>query len=608
MSREHFEQMLDYYQQEMMYLRRAGSRFVKQYPKIAQNLNFSSSGSSDPHVQRLLEAFAFLTGRLQKELDNRYIQFTNTLLGVLYPQFVAPFPSCAIASFRISPHLGKATSGTEVPRGTPLFTEAQENKICRFQTSYPVELWPFEVTDAKVLNVDESPIIPNTLKTQWILKIRVRRYDGKMSELSPSFLRFFIAGDSLTSQCLYDSIFSYLPNDPTPVYIQPDTATEPVLLPNDSLHPVGFAKDEALIPYPHKALDAYRLLHEYFVFPDKFKFIDIQNFKTNGANQYIDIYIPLADRSRADKLRVNENNFVLGCTPIVNLFPKISEPIDLNYQSVSYRLVGDQRNEDSTEIHSILKVVAATTGGRETEVFAPYFSYDYDVEAKDNGLFWHSTRNPSENPDISGTEVFLSFVDYNFTPQKPSNQTVYAYTLCTNRDLASYIPAGGSLQVDGVIPSSTITCLDRPTPQIPPSLDGDSQWRLISQLSLNHLSLSGGAKAVLALKEILQLYSGFNKNKSHPEINALSDITYEPVIRRSGTDSWRGFIQGLSITLTLDEPPYGGQGGYMLASVLNEFFSLYVSINAFTELTLISNQSDGIWKKWPAHIGSQSLL
>jgi len=230
------------------------------------------------------------------------------------------------------------------------------------------------------------------------------------------------------------------------------------------------------------------------------------------------------------------------------------------------------------------------------------------MQAKDNGLFWHATRAPSEIPDVSGTDVFLSFVDFNFTPQNPSDQTVYAYTLCTNRDLASYVPVGGVLQVDGTIPPATITCLKRPTPQIPPSLDGDSQWRLISQLSLNHLSLSGAPKAILALKELLQLYSGFNKNQSHPEINALENITYTPVMRRWGADAWKGFIQGLSITLTIDEVPFSGQGGFMLASVLNEFFSLYVSLNSFTELTLVSTQSDGIWKQWPAQIGSQPLL
>lgn len=608
MSREHFEQMLDYYQQEMMYLRRAGARFISQYPKIAQNLNLSPSGSSDPHVQRLLESFAFLTGRLQKEIDNRYVQFTNTLLGVLYPQFVAPFPSASIALFRLSPHLGKSTAGYTVPRGTPLFTEAQEKKMCRFQTTYPVELWPFEVREASILNVDQSPLLPSLLKTQWVLKLRIYRYDGKMSELNPSSLRFFIAGDSFTSQCLYDSILGYLPQDPTPIFIQADTASTPTQLPDGALQPVGFGEDEALIPYPHKSLDAYRLLHEYFVFPDKFKFFDLHHFSTKNANHFIDIYIPLADQSRANKFHVNERNFVLGCTPIINLFQKISEPIDLNHQSVSYRLVGDQRNEDSTEIHSILKVVAAVAGGKESEVFAPYFSYDYDVESKDNGLFWHSTRSPSEIPGITGTDVFLSFVDYNFTPQNPSNQTVYAYTLCTNRDLASYVPAGGALQVDGSIPPATITCLERPSSQIPPSLDGDSQWRIISQLSLNHLSLSGNGKAVLPLKELLQLYSGFNKSKSHPEINALENITYAPVVRRWGVDAWRGFVQGINITLTIDEVPFSGQGGFMLASVLNEFFTLYVSLNSFTELTLISTQSDGIWKQWPAKIGSQSLL
>jgi len=607
-SREHFEQMLAYYQQEMIYLRRAGARFISQYPKIAQGLNLSPSGSSDPHVQRLIESFAFLTGRLQKEIDNRYVQFTNTLLGVLYPQFISPFPSASIALFRLSPHLGKSTAGYTVPRGTPLFTEAQEKKMCRFQTTYPVELWPFEVREASILNVDQSPLLPSLLKTQWILKLRIYRYDGKMSELNPSFLRFFIAGDSFTSQCLYDSILGYLPQDPTPVFIQADTASTPTQLPDGALQPVGFGEDEALIPYPHKSLDAYRLLHEYFVFPNKFRFFDIHHFSTENANHFIDIYIPLADQSRANKFHVNERNFVLGCTPIINLFQKISEPIDLNHQSVSYRLVGDQRNEDSTEIHSILKVVAAVAGGKKSEVFAPYFSYDYEAESKDNSLFWHSTRSPSEIPGITGTDVFLSFVDYNFTPQNPSNQTVYAYTLCTNRDLASYVPAGGALQVDGAIPPTTITCLERPSAQIPPSLDGDSQWRIISQLSLNHLSLSGNEKAVLPLKELLQLYSSFNKGKSHPEINALENIDYTPVVRRWGVDAWRGFVQGISVTLTIDEVPFSGQGGFMLASVLNEFFTLYVSLNSFTELTLISTQSDGTWKQWPAKIGSQSLL
>ncbi len=608
MSREHFEQMLDYYQQEMVYLHRAGARFVSQYPKIAQNLNLSEKGSADPHVQRLLESFAFLTGRLQKEIDNRYIQFTNTLLGVLYPQFVAPFPSSSIALFRLSPHLGKQTSGYQVPRGTPLFTEAQENKTCRFMTTAPVELWPFEVTEATIMSVDDSPLSSPRLQTQWLLKIRVERYDGIMSELSPPSLRFYISGDSVTTHCLYDSIFGYLPEDPTPVFIQADTATSPTQLPDGSLVPVGFKEDESLIPYPYNSLDAYRLLHEYFVFPEKFKFIDINNFSTAGASRHVDIYIPLADRSRADKIRVTQRNFILGCAPIINLFHKISEPIDLNYQSISYRLVGDQRNEDSTEIFSILKVVAAGVGGQEPEVFAPYFSYNYEVEAKDNGLFWHSTRSPSEIPDVLGTDVFLSFVDYNFTPQNPSTQAVYAYTLCTNRDLATYVPAGGTLQVEGMLPPTTITCLERPTPQIQPSLSGESQWRIISQLSLNHLSLSGHQKAVLALKELLQLYSGFNRNKSHAEINDLVDINYKPVMRRWGCDAWRGFIQGLSITLTINETPFSGQGGYMLSTILNEFFSLYVSLNSFTELTLISTQSDGIWKRWPAQIGSQPLL
>lgn len=608
MSREHFETMLSYYQQEMLYLREAGSKFAHQYPKIAQNLNMSATGSSDPHVQRLLESFAFLTGGLQRELDNGYVQFTDTLLGVLYPQFMAPFPSAAVSSFRLSPKLGKSTAGYTVPRGTPLFTQAQDHKICRFQTIYPVELWPFEVADARLMSVDQTPLPTPFLQTRWALRLRIERYDGLLEDLSPSSLRFYISGDSLTSQCLYEGIFGYLPDQPTPIYIQADTADLPTALPSGSLTPVGFKPEEALIPYPDNAFEGYRLLYEYFVFPDKFKFFDITGLSTTGAQKYLDIYIPLADLTATDKLAINKSNFLLGCTPILNLFPKISEPLDLNYQSMSYRLVGDQRNEDTTEIHTIEKVVATTTGNEEQQVFAPYFSFRYDTEQKDTGLFWHAKRVPSEIPGVMGTEVFLSFVNDKFTPESPSHQTVYAYTLCTNRDLASYVPPGAELQVDGTIPPVIITCLEQPTPEIPPSLDSEAQWRLITQLSLNHLSLSGGKPAISALKELLQLYSGLNKLTSHPEVEALSLINYEPIVRRKGVEAWRGFIQGLGITLTTNEVPFSGQGGFMLASVLNVFFSLYVSLSSFTELTFSSTKTDKVWKKWPAHIGNQPLL
>lgn len=608
MSREHFEKMLDYYQQEMMYLRQSGGKFSAQYPKVAQHLNLSERGSTDPHVQRLLESFAFLTGSLQKELDNSYIQFTSTLLSALYPQFTSPFPAASVASFRLSPQLGKTTAGYTVPQGTSLFTETLDKKICRFQTAYPVELWPFEVSDACLTSVDETSLPSSLLETRWALKIRVQRYDGPLHELSPSHLRFYLSGDSLTTQCLYESILGYLSDHPTPVFLQADTATTPTALPPGSLNPVGFKPEEALIPSPETTFDGYRLLYEFFVFPNKFKYLDIENFSTLGAKKYVDIYIPLADLTPTDKLFVKKNNFLLGCTPILNLFPKISEPINLNYQSVSYRLIGDQRNEDTTEIHTIQKVVAAAKGGEAPHVYAPYFSYDYETENADNGLFWHATRKPSETPNVAGTDVFLSFVDYNFTPQTPSQQNIYAYTLCTNRDLASYISPGTSLQVDGAIPPATITCLEQPTPEILPALDVGAQWRLISQLSLNHLSLSGPQKAISALKELLHLYSGLNKSKSSPEIKALHDITYQPTVRRKGLEAWRGFIQGLSINLVTTEAPFSGQGGYMLASVLNDFFSQYVSLESFIELTFSSTRRDKVWKKWPAKIGKQPLL
>ncbi len=608
MSREHFEEMLDYYQREMIYLRNAGGRFAKRYPQIAEGLDLSDAGTSDPHVERLLESFAFLTARLQKEVDDKFIRFASTLLDVLYPNFTRPFPSCSIAKFRMDPNLGKTAIGFEVPKGTSLFKDAQTGQTLRFQTAYPVKLLPLDVTDAKILPVDETLIPSGTVKSEYVLRLTVTRDDGDLSHVNLDQLRIHLAGDNLTTNFLHDAIFSCDPLGTVPIYIRPDNEDTPSLSANSRVKPVGFGEDEDLVPYPKQVHEGYRLLQEFFLFSDKFKFVDITNLDTSNCSKSINILIPLAEGVKSDRFKVNASNFQLGCTPIVNIFKRITEPIALDQKSLSYPLVADQREADFTEIHSIQKVLAAVSDEPAPIEYSPYFSYNHKISSKGQSLFWSSYRLPSNQADVEGSDVFLNFLDFDFTPQKPADQTIFAHVLCTNRNLAQHLTAGASLHVDDQVPSSKVTCLGRPTQQVNAVMQGEILWRIISQLSLNHLTLTGTDQGLSAFKEMLRLYAEANKSTANEEISGIESIQYETVTRRMSNEAWRGFVQGLSVNLTSTSVRCDGSSTFLMASVLSHFLSIYVNINSFVELSLTSTNMPGIWKQWPARIGNRYLL
>ncbi len=316
----------------------------------------------------------------------------------------------------------------------------------------------------------------------------------------------------------------------------------------------------------------------------------------------------LLDKAPGNRLSVDQRNFLLGCTPIVNLFQKTSEPVRLDHRSTEYRLIPDMRREDHTEIHSVLRVSttpAAEGSGGEID---PYFSFSHRSEQSGRKAFWFARRAPSERKDLSGTETFISFVDLGFNPKLPPEQTVYARVLCTNRNTAELLPAGARFEMEDAAPLAGITCLGKPTSQLIAPLGGESVWRLISHLSLNYLSLGNDAASLDALREILRLYCFSEQPSTHRQIAGVRSMSCRSVVRRVGSGAARGFCRGTEIELLFDESLYVGSGAFLLASVLNRFFALYASVNSFTELVIKSVQREGTWKRWPPMIGQKTLL
>jgi type VI secretion system protein ImpG len=597
------QEFLRSYLDELAYLRRMGKEFAHLYPKIASRLELANGVSSDPHVERLIESFAFLTARLQRRLDSELPEISASLLGILYPNLINPVPPLAIARFEVDPTQGKATSGRVLPRHTRLFAQTREGSVCRFRTAYPVELWPIDVVDAGLFPRAAFKALDSRPDVASVLRVRLEPLGTSFTELDVRRLRFHLQGDSTVVCALYELLGQALAG----IALLADDAPTPAFLPESALAPVGFGREEDVIPaWPH-AHPGYRLVQEYIQFPAKYHFFDVDGLDRCRARQRIDVLF-LFRQTPAAKLAIDRSTILLGCAPIQNLFYKTSEPVRVDHRQAEYRLVGDLRREAITEIHSILSVSASSDVQKPTLEVQPFFSFRHASLAEPSPTFWHARRAPTGRADLVGTDLWISFVDPSFRPTEPPMQVAYAHTLCTNRELAVQIPAGAELQIEDTAPLSRITCLTRPTDTAYPAVGGETLWKLVSNLSLNHLSLSNGAESLEALREILRLYNFSGSPFINRQIEGIREMHTRPVAGRIGSEAWRGFCRGTRVTLVLDESQYVGASPVLFASVLHHFFGLHAAINSFTEVVVRSLQRDEEWKRWPPLAGSQVLF
>jgi type VI secretion system protein ImpG len=299
---------------------------------------------------------------------------------------------------------------------------------------------------------------------------------------------------------------------------------------------------------------------------------------------------------------VNADTFKLGCTPIVNLFRQNTEPLIISHLKTDYQVIPDVRRPWGLEIYSIDSVRKLVKTGDRGEVveYRPFYSLRHGTGGGDEETYWNAARRASPRQDDAGTDVYLSLVDLNFNPALPATDALFISATCLNRDLPGSLPFGGEqgdLQVEGEAPVARIRCLRKPTDTQRPSRRKGTYWRLISHLSLNHLSLVDGGRE--ALLEILSLYNFFDSPALQKQIAGITKVDSAPGMARVGPPQRQAFVRGLDVNLEFDEDMYVGGGIYLLASVLERFLGLYCSINSFTRLTITSQQREkplAVWK------------
>ncbi len=618
---------LYYYERELLHLREMGGEFAREFPKIAGRLGLENYACADPYVERLLEGFSFLAARIQLKIDAEFPRFTNHLLELVYPQYLAPTPSMAIVQMQPDLREGSLADGFKIERGTALRSQMGkgDQTSCEFRTAHDVTLWPIELTEAnyftwsgEVGGVELSRL--GNLKAG--LRLRLRASAGlKFNEIALQRLTLNLRGSDAMPNRLLEQFLSNAVGMVVMPVKQPAAWHE--VIAKSEIRACGFSDAEALLPYGARSFHGYRLLHEYFSFPQRFQFVELgglaPGLQACDADE-VDVVVLFSQVIAAFEQVISSANFALFSTPAINLFPKRADRIPLSDKSPEYQVVADRTRPMDFEIYQVLGVKGYGAGTEAQQTFQPFYAAN-DVQSDASAYYQIrrtqrllSERQRREGPRSSyiGSEVFLSLVDAAQAPFSSDLRQLGIDTLCTNRDLVLSMPVGigkTDFTVESSAPLLSVRCMAGPTIPAPSFAEGETAWRFVNHLKLNYLSLldDGDKEGASALRELLRLYCPQHDLAAQGQIEGLRSIFAQSIVRRLPVPGPISYGRGLQITLTLEESAFEGSGAFLMGAVLEQFFAKYVSLNSFTE-TVVRTTQRGEIMKWPARVGLCAIL
>lgn len=608
------DKLLAHYEKELAFIHQSTNEFAKQHPSAAAGLQLSENTVDDPLVARLLSGFAYLNARTQQKLTDDFPEMTDAFLDTLYPHYLRPIPALNIVQFAPDPQLDEIT---QVARHTELESDVFQGQACRFKTCYPVDIAPITVDSATLL--PRPFIAPGSNDINGaaaVLKISLKTLspDLHFSQLDLQSLRFFLAGQSQYTLPLYDLL---LTKTLRVVVANGEADPYPIYLENNIINQVGFNQDEGLLPYPDQSFSGYRLLTEYFAFPEKFQFIDINELDCIAGKNYTDtlnLYFYLQEGDTELEHQVSSKLFALGCTPTINLFEQSADPIPLTHNQYQYGIVPDARRTDALEIYSVDHVGATDQTGQYTP-YKPFYGTQHSRNGDGQNAFWFSRRREvieGEHRNEFASEIDISLVDLDFNPHSIDHQTLDIKLTCSNRNVPKKLPSNGGQPffniVDGEAPVEKISSLITPTATLRPPQRERGYWRLISHLNLNHLSLSSGHGSSDALKEILRLYDFRDSAATRNMIESIQRLQTKPITAPIQIEDTVAMCRGTQVNMELDPVMLAGTSPLLFASVLERFFGLYCSINSFTRLVVTLSGKDGELKRWSPRAGEKALL
>jgi len=620
--------LLRHYNRELLHLREMGAEFAQAFPKIAGRLGMEGIEVHDPYVERLLEGVAFLAARVQVKLDAEFPRFSQRLLEMLYPHYMAPTPAMLVAQFE--PVLADANlaTGAVLPRGTVIRGAPGRNdgSACQFRTAHALTLWPVELVEASYFSfAPDLPLagLPLGSACKGGVRLRLRCTAGlNFSQTRIDALRFYLGGSEEVAYRLYELMGSSVLGMLHGVGERGRASFG--FLPPGAVGMPGYDDEEALLPVGARNFGGYRLLQEYFSFPQRYLFIELRGLAAAVAGNdtpEMELVILFGRGEPSLETVVDRTNFLLNCSPAINLFEKRIDRIQLSDSTHEFHVVPDRTRPMDFELYDLLEVTGYGSGVDSEQAFEPFYADYYAADSHPHGYYslrreprLHSERQQriGARTGYIGSEVYLSLVDASEAPYRADLRQLSLLARCTNRDLPIIMPLGiaaSDFSLEVAAPVEAVRCVKGPSRPYSAVAEGAQAWKFISQLSLNYLSLldTDSRQGAAALRELLGLYATTAEVGMHKQVEGLRSIRCEPVITRLPMAGPLCFGRGLEITLEMDELVFEGGSAFLLGSVLERFLARHVSLNSFTE-TVLRTATRGEIMHWPARCGLRPIL
>ncbi|MDR5735832.1 type VI secretion system baseplate subunit TssF [Caballeronia sp. LZ025] len=586
-------EILRYYEAEMRYLGEAGTEFARAFPDRARELNIDRLGERDPHVERLFEGFAFLMGRLRHKLDDELPELTEGLVSMLWPHYLRMIPSLAILELRptvgvLQKHeiidAGLEATSDPIQTGT---SAGDAQTTCVYRTTQAVDAYPLTLTQAGTYAREDGRSV---IRFRFAIQEQAQR-----DRLEVPRLRFYLHADRPVALALYAALAA------KPIAMQlrvpgfpEDRPGTPQAMPGLRLAPAGFSPQERLWPKADNAFGGYQLLLEYFTFPEKFMFIDMLGLDMKAIPASVrsfDVEVVL-DKPYPDDMRFTEENVRLYCTPVINLFSVAADPVKVTQFETEYRVRASGQQGALVDIYSVDTVEVFEKGKRFEYVPFAAFKHRGGMlrhQLPERYFHTHMRRGPSGRFDAW---IVLGGHGWEKAQTLPK-ETLSLKVTGTNGMLPrkALREAGITRMRGGFTNVASVRNLTAPTLPVYPPAGDRFQWRVLSHLAPNYLSLLDAE----ILRGSLALYDWTEGELNRRRVEAITDVKHRPLNKLVKG----GLMRGVEIMVTLDSSRFAGDGDIELfGGMLNRFLGLYATVNLYTKLVIVS-QPTGKRIEWP---------
>jgi len=576
--------LIDYYQQELAILRDLAATYAVSHPELASMI---SGHLADPGVERLFEGVAFLNANLRQKLDDDFPEVIHELTEALHPWDLRPIPATTIVAFTPGPQLMQPlqiTSGAEVA-SMPV-----QGTKCRFRTCFDVTVHPLTLLAASYTQPSGQGAS---------IRLQCGLNGIGLSGWKAKSLRFFLGDDSPAACDLYLLLMRYLKRITITSY---DNGAA-IELPPGCLKPVGFAADETMLTKETDFLSGHLILQEYFLFPDKFLFIDLTGLErcsTLGDRSRFEISFELTACPMVVP-QVTDKSFILFATPVINLFEHQAKPLSFTseLQREAIRPTGEQSSHYQIYSVDLVEGLAKKNSAKIT-----YNVQNPLLQHTKSSYFCNITRSKSTNGE--GLETFISIPSHK-NETSTSRTKLNIDLTCTNGVLPEQLNIGDiCTAIKGVPESVTPSNITVVTAATFPENRENRQWQLLAGFSLNSVSLN----VVDNFRAMIRLFIHSNyrdltfveaNNKRIDGIIAIEAVPTDRLMKGR-------IIRGYEVHLKLRGDHYSGPGDlYLFSSILERFLGGYVTENCFIRL-FVEELAKEYRFEWPARMGDRCVL